>query len=65
MKIARWMILEREKFQTIGVEEITPHFTFHNFSSKWCRLLDSVEKYGRAKQATDDITIRRMRFAAG
>jgi hypothetical protein len=30
--------------------------------SQFCRLRDSVEKYGRARQATDDI-IWRMRFA--
>jgi hypothetical protein len=30
---------------------------------KSCRLLDNVEKYCRAVQATDANTIRRMRFA--
>ena len=30
--------------------------------SKSCRLWDSVEKYGRAEEATDDKIIRRMRF---
>ena len=30
---------------------------------KSSRLWDNVEKYGRARQATDDTIIRRMRFA--
>ena len=30
---------------------------------KYCRLWDTVEKCGRARQATDDNIIRRMRFA--
>jgi hypothetical protein len=32
------------------------------FSRKSCRLWDNVEKYGTARQATDDNIIRRMRF---
>jgi hypothetical protein len=34
------------------------------FYLKRCRLWDNEEKYGRAKQATDDKTIERMCFAA-
>jgi hypothetical protein len=30
---------------------------------KSCRLWDNVEKYGTARQTTDDIIIRRMCFA--
>jgi hypothetical protein len=33
------------------------------FSRKLCPLLDNVEKYGKARQVTDDDIIRRMRFA--
>jgi hypothetical protein len=37
---------------------------FNNFFfRKSCRLWENVEKYGTAKQATDDNIIRRMRFA--
>ena len=55
--------LEREMLQ--AVEKIKTHtlcsVTF--FSLKSCRLWDNVEKYGRARQATDDNIIRRMWFA--
>jgi hypothetical protein len=33
------------------------------FCQKSCRLLDNVEKYGTAGEATDDKTVWRMRFA--
>ena len=33
------------------------------FSGKSCLLRDSVEKYGRDWQATDDNTMRHTRFA--
>jgi hypothetical protein len=38
------------------------HFMFNNFFAK-NRTVYKVEKYGTARQATDDITIWRMRFA--
>ena len=38
-------------------------FIFNKSVRKSCRLRDNVEKYGRARQATDDDMIRRMRFA--
>jgi hypothetical protein len=51
-------------FQTKVVEKTKTHFIFNNyFFRKSSLLLDNVEKYGRARQATDDNTIRRMRFA--
>jgi len=34
-----------------------------NFIQKSRRLWDNVKKYGRARQATDDSIIRRMRIA--
>jgi hypothetical protein len=44
-------------------ENQNTHFMFNNFFPKSCRLCDNVEKYGTARQATDDNIIRRMRFA--
>ena len=39
-------------------------FMFNNlFLRKSYRLWDNVEKYGGAREATDDDRIRRMRFA--
>jgi hypothetical protein len=35
---------------------------FNKFFPKILPLWDNAEKYGRARQATDDNTIRRMRF---
>jgi hypothetical protein len=58
-------VLEWESFQTNVVEKIKTHIlcsiTF--FFKKSYRLWDNVEKYGRARQATDDNIIRRTRFA--
>jgi hypothetical protein len=55
--------LEWEMFQT--KDNIKPHIlcsiTF--FFRKSCRLWDNVERYGRARQATDDDRTRRMCFA--
>jgi hypothetical protein len=46
------------------VEKIKTHILCSiKFFRKSCRLLDNVEKYGRAGQATDDNIIRRMRVA--
>jgi hypothetical protein len=56
--------LEWEIYQTKFVEKIKTHFMFNNFLfRKSCRLWENVEKYGTARQATDDNIIRRMRFA--
>jgi hypothetical protein len=44
-------------------ENQNTHFMFNNFFRKSCHLWDNVEKYGRARQATEDNIIRRMRFA--
>ena len=40
------------------VEKIKTHFIFNNFFSprKSCSLRDDVEKYGRARRATEDNT---------
>ena len=38
-------------------------FIFKDFSRKSFCLWDNVDEYGTARQATDDNTLRRMRFA--
>ena len=40
--------------QTKVVEKINTHFMFNNFFQKLFHLLDNVEKYCRARQATID-----------
>jgi hypothetical protein len=51
-------------FQIKGVEKIKTRILYLiTFFRKSCRLWDSVEKYGTARQATGDNVIRRMRFA--
>jgi len=40
-------------FQTKFVQKIKTHFVFSNFFWISCHLWDNVEKYGRARQATD------------
>jgi len=49
--------------QTEFVEEAIEHFTFNSFLSENRALCDNVEKYGKARQATDNNVIRRMRVA--
>jgi hypothetical protein len=47
--------LECEMFQTKFVEKIKAHILYSlTFYHKLCRLLDNVEKYCTAGQATDD-----------
>jgi hypothetical protein len=41
-------------------ENQNTHFIFNNFSRKSCCLWDNVEKYGTARQGTDDNMTRRM-----
>jgi hypothetical protein len=51
-------------FQTKVVEKIKAHILCSiTFSRKSWRLWDNVEKYGTARQVTDNNIIRRMRFA--
>jgi hypothetical protein len=58
------LFLEWEMFQTQVVEKIKTHFIINKFfPQKSCRLWHNVEKYGTARQATDENIIRRMRFA--
>jgi hypothetical protein len=54
--------LEWEMFQTKLVEEITTcKLCSITFSHKSCRLPDNVEKYSRARQATNNNILRRVR----
>ena len=56
--------LEWEMFQTKVEEKIRRHFMLDNVSSENRAIFEPVwQKYGTAGQATDDITIRRMRLA--
>jgi hypothetical protein len=56
--------LEWEMFQSKVVGQMkTQILCSITFFRKSCRLWDNVEKYGTARQATDDNIIRRMRFA--
>ena len=42
-------------FQTVAVQKIKTHFMFSNILfKKLCHLWDNVQKYFRARQATDD-----------
>jgi hypothetical protein len=66
MIIYRLILLRRRNVSIESCRENqNAHFVFSNFFffRKSCRLWDNVEKYGRARQATDDNIIRRMRFA--
>ena len=44
-------------------ENQNTHFMFNNIFPKIVPLGDNVEKYGAARQATDDNTIQHMSFA--
>jgi hypothetical protein len=56
--------LEWEMFQIKVVEKIKTHILRSvSFLRKSCRLWDNVEKYGGAREATDDNITWRMRFA--
>jgi hypothetical protein len=44
-------------------ENQNTHFIFNKYFPKIVPFLDNVEKYGRARQATDDNIIRGMCFA--
>jgi hypothetical protein len=65
MIISRSIILRMRNVSDRGyTENQNTHFMLNNFffSENWY-LWDNVEKYGRARHATDDNTIRRMRIA--
>jgi hypothetical protein len=63
--ISRWIFPRMRNISDKSCRENqNTHFMFNHFSRKSCRLWDNVEKYGRARQTTDDNIIRRMRFAS-
>ena len=54
------LVLEWHAFQTKWWRKENTHFVFSKFPPtprKCCRLWDNVEKYGRARQVTDDSII--------
>ena len=58
-------LLEREMLDTSVVEKIKMHILCSiTFSHKPCCLWDNVEKYGKARQATNDDKIWPMHFAS-
>ena len=57
------LFLEWEMLQTNVLEKIKTHILCSITSfRKPCSLWDNVEKYGRARQATEDNIMRRMRI---
>ena len=62
VKISRCNLLRKRNISDNIVQKINTHNP-NNFLWKLCFLWDNVEKYGTARQATDDNIIRRMRFA--
>ena len=67
MIISRWILLRMRIVSHQSCRESRNiHFTFNSTPPpprKSCLLWDNVEKCGRSKQAKDDNTVRRMRFA--
>jgi hypothetical protein len=62
--ISRWILLEWKMFQTKVLKKIKTHILCSiTFFLKSCRLWDNMERYGTARQATDDNITRLMRFA--
>jgi hypothetical protein len=64
MTIYRWILLRMRNVSDKSCRENqNTHFMFNNVFPKILPLWDNVEKYGTARQATDDNIIGRMRFA--
>jgi hypothetical protein len=64
MIISRSVLLRIRNVSDRVVEKIKTHILCSiTYFRKSCRLWDNVEKYGTARQTTDDNIIRRMRFA--
>ena len=61
---ARWILLKREMLQMKVVEKIKTHILCSvTFSRKLYLLWDNLEKYGGAREATDDNVTRRKLYA--
>jgi hypothetical protein len=64
MIISCWILLRMRKFSDkLCRQNQNTRFMFNISFRKSCRLWDNLEKYGTARQDTDDNIIRRMRFA--
>jgi hypothetical protein len=64
MVISRRILFRMRNVSDKSCIENKTHILYSvTFFQKSCRLWDNVEKYGRARQATDDNIIWRMRFA--
>jgi hypothetical protein len=63
--LSRWILrITRNVSSKTYRENQHTHFMISNFFfRKPCRLWDNVEKYGKAREATDDDTIWCVRFA--
>jgi len=60
---SRWLLRGMRRVSDRSCRENqTPYLSSITFSRKSYCLLDNVEEYGRAGEATDDDIIRRMRF---
>jgi hypothetical protein len=55
--------VEQEMFQNHAVEKIKTHVVCLVTVSENCAVCENVVNYGRARQATDDNIIQRMRLA--
>jgi hypothetical protein len=63
MTISRWILLRMRNVSNKSCRENqNTHSMVNNWFRKSCRLWDYVQKYGRAKHATEDNIIRRLRF---
>jgi hypothetical protein len=64
MITSRWILLRmRNVSDKICRENENTHFMFNNLSQKVVPFMSYVEKYGSARQATDDNITRSMRLA--
>jgi hypothetical protein len=63
MTISGWILLKMQNVSDKNCRENhNTNFTLKTFLRNSCRLWDHVEKYCTSRQATDDNTLRRMRF---
>jgi hypothetical protein len=63
MTVFRWILRMRNVLDKSCRESKTHILCSVTFSRKSCRLWDNVEKYGGARETTNDVTIWRIRVA--
>ena len=65
MIVSRWILFKMRNISDKSCREIKRKhiLCWVTFFWKSCRLWENVEKYGRAREATDKNIIRRVRFA--